>query len=165
MVSTNSIIINDNELKTYKNFTNGNEEILDLCLSSPLIFPWCQDFSVLEEYDMGSDHLPIQLIMKRNLKVKYVNNKSHEYNLNKADWEKFKRSLPIEFPLGHENNIEKQNQFLTESLIASADLSIPKKKNTIIGEILPKYIIDLIKVKRTAKNRASKTKKMEDKKI
>ena len=55
------------------------------------------------------------------------------------------------------------NKFVTEAMVNAAKISIPIKSSKFNNN-LPEYIVCLIKLRRQAKNRAFKTKNIDDKK-
>ncbi|RNA41266.1 hypothetical protein BpHYR1_001691 [Brachionus plicatilis] len=77
----------------------------------------------LKKHDMGSDDYPVLLKLKFefDLYEKDIYN-SKKLELNKAEWDKFRELLPKEVPNEIRNNLEKFNQFITETLIQTISL-------------------------------------------
>ena len=106
---------------------------------------------------MTSDHVPIMINFenRRNNKIIQKNtlNQRKVYNLNKADWKKFMDLLPKTIPIGLDQNVEEINKFIVDSIINSADKTIPVYKvNNCHRKNLPNYIIELIKLRKKTKN-------------
>jgi hypothetical protein len=93
---------------------------------------------------MTSDHLPIQLRFNRICEKQNqhrTNELLKKYNLNKANWDVFKANLPTEIPPEINNDVNKMNKFIKESILKATGLSIPTFTNrNNRGKSLPKYI-------------------------
>ena len=124
------------------------------------------NFEVLKKHDMNSDHWPVKVNFNFNKSIYNQTsiNQKPKLNLAKADWDKFRYNLPTECPTDCENNVELLNQFITTSLNAAADASIPKILRHNFNESLPDYIIGLIKLRRESKYKSQKKKATEDNK-
>jgi uncharacterized protein (DUF1778 family) len=87
---------------------------------------------VLDNDDMTSDHVPIMINFenRRNDKIKQINTLNHRkvYNLNKADWSKFTDILPTMIPNDLGKNVDEINKFIVDSILNSADKTIPDYK-------------------------------------
>ncbi len=162
-----SYILNlNNSISTHRSFTNGKEDILDLILCSSKLHDNFVNLEVLKKHDMNSDHWPVKVNFNFNKSIynqTSINQKT-KLNLAKADWDKFRYNLPTECPTDCVDNVELLNKFITTSLNAAADASIPKIVRHNFNESLPDYIIGLIKLRRKAKYKSQKKKATEDNK-
>jgi hypothetical protein len=126
-------------------------------------------YNVLNNEDMSSDHLPIQLIFnhKSEKQIQLENNNPiKKYNLNKANWDELKDNLPVKMPLEINNNVDELNKFVKDSIIMAADISIPIYTNRINkGKVLPKYVLDHIKLRKKVRKKMIKFRLDEDGKI
>ena len=157
--STNIIVLNDKSTTSNKNFTSNNEEVLDYALCSPSSISLIKQFEVLKDWNMNSDHWPIKVQLNINEKqIKQLSKKFNDsYDFKKANWDNFKQFLPTVYP-SQGMNVESMNDFITSSLLTASESSIPLQQHHGFKLSLPKEIIELIKLKHKAKNRASKLK-------
>ena len=152
-----------NNQPTHRNLITKEEDLLDIFVISADNYRLIHNHKVHREHDMTSDHYPIELnINSSNLILNNTKNKFN-FNLAKADWNKFKENLPSNPPLEVINSLDLLNKFVTETMLNSAKISIPCKSSKFNNN-LPEYIVDLIKLRRKARNRAFKTKNVDDKK-
>jgi hypothetical protein len=167
IINHDCIIVNNKE-PTHINFNGKTKSILDYCIVSNKLSDKFEDFKVCVDEDMTSDHLPYILSLNfdmSNRKIKYsqfakVNN---SYNFNKANWVEFKNCLPLKVDNGIDNNVNKLNKFVCESLISAADSSIPIFNNSVSKQKhLPSYILDLIKARKTARKASRNTTKKDN---
>ncbi|RNA31969.1 hypothetical protein BpHYR1_008483 [Brachionus plicatilis] len=69
-------------------------EILDLYISSPNLLDKIDDFKVLYDWDMTSDHYPVQLKLNSNyISINQASLEKFSYDFKRADWVKFKSLL------------------------------------------------------------------------
>jgi hypothetical protein len=133
MIENDCIIVNNKDY-THENFNGKTASILDYCIISTKLYDIFEDFIVLKDEDMTSDHLPFQLKLKLFKTNLFNKNREHlsktkTYNYKKADWEKFKSTLPtvVDEKIGY--NVDLLEKFVRDSLISAADNSIPIFKN------------------------------------
>ena len=127
----NCIIANDSTHTNYsfrKKNINYQSDILDLVICSSNTIQNIKDYSVLINEDMTSDHLPIMLSLNSQMLIKTKTPKL-VCNFNKADWCKFKQTLPHKAPDHILNDVELLNEFIRDQLLLAAENSIPKKKS------------------------------------
>jgi exonuclease III len=151
-----------NTQPTHRNLITKEEDILDLFVISSDNYRLAHEFKVHKDFDMTSDHYPIELKLNASNLLLNNNKNKFNYNLAKADWNKYKSNLPSFVPSEYLTSPDSLNAFITESILKAADQSIPIKNNKYNNN-LPQYIVDLIKLRRQAKNRAFKTKNLKDK--
>ena len=65
-----------------------------------------------------------QAITYHSFKNPYFN-KTKTYNYKKANWEKFKRGLPVYLDENIGNNVDKLEEHIKKSLINASDSAIP----------------------------------------
>ncbi len=161
LIMENDCIIVNNKSSTHIIFNGKTSSILVYCIISTNLFGIFQEFMVLEEEDMTSDHLPYTV----NFKIKNTNsniksqhskecntNKSKNYNFNKAYWNSFKRNLPTSANSNIRNDVFLLEEFVCKSLIKAADTAIPiYQSNDKNIKKLPQYILTLIKVRKRAR--------------
>jgi hypothetical protein len=159
IVLDNDCLIVNNKEYTHFGFNSLSKSILDYCIISTNLYEMFDSYNVLNNEDMSSDHLPIQLIFNhKSEKQTHIenNNPIKKYNLNKANWDEFKDNLPVEMPL-EINNVDELNKFVKDSIIKAADISIPIYTNRVIkGKALPKYVLDLIKLRKKVRKQMIK---------
>ena len=159
----NEIILNydclvvNNKEPTHYCFNGNVESIIDFCIISSSIHELFESFEILENEDMTSDHTPclIKFSCSRNEKTirSNTNDQRNIYNLNKADWSKFIDNLPKSLPNHLSTNVDEINKFVVESIMHSANKAIPiYNKNNIGQRRLPKYVLELIKLRKKTKN-------------
>ena len=150
-----AILINNKE-QTYFQTHNYYSELLDLILISSNLYTELKKFNVLNNCDLGSDHFAICCELKNN---KNVNNRksnnskeNNEFNLNyaKADWAKFTNELDkIEIEdILKINDVNIINEFIITSILNAAILAIPNKQSNKVTLRLPKYLKELIQLRR-----------------
>ena len=162
LILENDCLIVNNKDHTHESFNGKSKSILDYCIISIKLHDIFEDFSVLKEEDMTSDHLPFILKLKINKNNSSDNNyrrsrKQKSYNYNKANWDDFKRALPNNFDNNIENNVDIIEDFIRKSLINAADLTIPTYSNGYKKQKqLPEHILDLIKARKIARKLSKK---------
>jgi hypothetical protein len=120
---------------------------------------------------MTSDHIPIVVELKMDKKQIFTrenDNTNKIYNFNKANWELFKRYLPISSPIDVMEDVEKLNQFVVKSLIDAADKAIPViYKNDKFKQVksLPSHIIQLIRARKRCRRKNTENNSAENKKL
>ncbi len=62
MLETELVVFNNN-IPTYHKFGSNYKEILDIIMGSFSISSSISQFEVLDDYEMGSDHSPLLLIL------------------------------------------------------------------------------------------------------
>ena len=153
LLENDCIVVNNNEF-THFGFNGNSKSILDYCIISSKLHKAFDSFCVLTNEDMTSDHVPISATFsnKKDKSNNYGNNKNitnKKYNLQKADWIKFKSKLPTETSLEVCNDVDRLNKFVKESIINAADNSIPVfRNNSYHNKTLPNYILELVKLRK-----------------
>ena len=156
IILENDCIIVNNKDPTHLNFNGKTSSILDYCIISTTIHDIFENFAVLNDEDMTSDHLPFLLKLKSNqnnlesIKNPYFN-KSKTYNYKKANWLRFKSALPGFLDENIGNNVDKLEEFIRKSLINASDSAIPIYQNDEYKHKLPEHILDLIKARKLAR--------------
>jgi len=157
-----SMVIHNNLTPTYNKFNSDYFELLDLVLSSENIANKINDFEVMYDQDMGSDHFQVlfQVNIKR-LKPLNLDNSNARFNFNKADWDLYRfhlesiaKATPLSFI--ESLSIDNLNDFITENIKEAASLSIPRfvaRSNNSF----PSEIIDIINQKRVVRKEFRKT--------
>ena len=120
---------------TYFRFNGTSSDILDLVISSASLFDRIAKFSVLEDEDLTSDYLPIVLELKKGkgkneVEGNTILNYKSNFNLNKANWDLFKKKLPKHIAPSIENDVEELNKFIIKSMLDAASSSIPLKNTS-----------------------------------
>ena len=97
LILENDCLIVNNKDHTHESFNGKSKSILDYCIISMKLHDIFEDFSVLKEEDMTSDHFPFIFKLKINNNNSSDNNyrrsrKQKSYNHNKANWDDFKRA-------------------------------------------------------------------------
>ena len=96
---TNFLILNNSSI-THRSFNGLSESILDFIICSNTIFKYCDEYKVLNEWQMASDHIPIEISLKSCSKDKIPSHKDVlcitkyiRFNFLKADWPSFQAYL------------------------------------------------------------------------
>jgi exonuclease III len=166
--NSNSIILNKKHEFTFHKEQNGYKELLDLMICSSNLYSEIFDCFVNYDSILYSDHLPINLIFKKNSrssyykKIKDQSNDRHRFNYNRANWNKYKSELEIinVENILKSNNTNEINEFCISSILSAAKKSIPMSNSfnqNSINPRLPKYIIELINKRRKIKRRLLKS--------
>ena len=96
LLEESSLLLINNNSPTYRKFNSEYSEILDLFLCSDNLSSKIENFEVLYDDSMGSDHYPIlvKLSVEKNKQLSISNSEeSLKPNFAKADWNKFKRAI------------------------------------------------------------------------
>ncbi|CAF0706977.1 unnamed protein product, partial [Brachionus calyciflorus] len=119
-------------------------------------------FSSLNDHDMTSDHLPIQITMSEDPSFNEIK-KKNQFNFLKAEWENFRKIL-LDFPDTRFNgNLDEMCQSITDKILFAANNSIPKYGCKFFKSQLPQYIIDLIKERRQVRRKFQSRRNILDK--
>ena len=81
---------------TFKKFNSTYEEILDLVIGSSAFSKNISCFSVLEQFNMTSDHYPVMFdlnLSHSNVSGPTISEEKHKFNFAKADWPLFHEKL------------------------------------------------------------------------
>ena len=132
-------------------------EILDLFLCSHDLLEKVERFQVDYDYDMTSDHFPIEVSFSMSYCVNNPLNKS-KFNYNLANWELFKGALMSNPSDVFNNNlsIDELAQNWTDNVIRAANLSIPKMGEKVYKTSFPLEIVSTIKERRKARRLVKK---------
>ena len=155
------IIINNKE-PTHVSYNGRSSNILDYCIISTNLFNIFNEFIVLNEDDMTSDHLPFLVKLEQSRNYDLNNERDNEtnikkYNFNKADWSRFKQLLPTCFEENIGKDVEALELFIRNSIIEAANKSIPTyKSNNKNQKQFPKHILSLIKARQLARKLTQK---------
>jgi exonuclease III len=153
LLDTNFIICNNHDI-THKPFNTTEGDILDIAMCSSRIKTKVNNFEVLNEYDMSSDHYPIQIsleITAKQIKASDKIGKQPKYNFKRADWVLFRSVLDSKIAeIKLIDNLNLLNDKIVETLLQAADTSIPVVNHNIkFKVVLPKYVLDMIRKKST----------------
>ena len=151
------VILNE-KVHTYRPVHSGKMNVLDFIVASSELYPIAQNFIVKTDNDMSSDHVPILVELRElvNLPETQIE-ESRRFNCSQTDWRKFKQEASVRYlKFGiHEENVEKLNDRITESLCEAAKISSPisvsKPKS-----ILPNYILELIRSRKKLRRQIEK---------
>ena len=164
IITENDCIIANNSTHTYFSFRENNihtqSDILDLFICSSRLYSEIKEFSVLTNEDMTSDHVPINLTLSEKLVNAAIKPKL-VYNYNKANWSLFRQSLPSNAPRDILDNVELLSSFIVDNLLKAAECAIPKKDINNSRKCLPKYILDMIKVRKVYRKKYQKERLIE----
>ena len=83
-------------------------------------------------FSLGSDHIPIQIIININVNKQEISN---SYTTN---WENFKNNLPSEFPQETIGNVNEMNKFILYAIIKAYNNSTISSFSPVTK--IPKYI-------------------------
>ena len=157
LIEQNISILN-NLNPTYFTFNpeKGYTEILDLFLSSLNLSGKINNFQVLDEDSMGSDHCPISCQILLNDKPVFLKEITHKrLNFNRANWALFQEELTKK---AYNSNsiydkkltVEELNHKVTEDIQTAANNAIPFSASNRSNS-LPNEILKLIKQKKRTK--------------
>jgi endonuclease/exonuclease/phosphatase family metal-dependent hydrolase len=121
-------------------------------------------------YDQGSDHLPIETVLKMSLPTTPQEGK---YNINKTNWEKFTQHLqralsqtPIPEKLKTKEEIDDAAEQLVKALQTSFHDSTPLRRHTIHSKRWwTPTLTELSKAQKRLKNRWLRTRRQEDREV
>ena len=167
LACTNMLILNDDK-PTYFSFADSTRSArLDLILASPSVEAANAECIVLEKELLQSDHAPVLALFNLNKNVlRNVENTAQNFNFSLADWPLFKRLLTsLDPPAEVMDDVEGLAAFLHESIIGAAEKSIPLKSKRFFSKVLPKNILEFIKLQNKAFWRWRKTGSPYDKEI
>ena len=125
LVEHDFLLVN-NSAVTHKSFSGLSESVLDLVLCSNNMYKYYDQFKVLNEWQMGSDHIPIELSLKSSpqdplTKSSNVNGeKNIRFNFRKADWANYQSILSHYSTSTFTKNlidVENLNNFITETML------------------------------------------------
>jgi hypothetical protein len=158
---SNAIILNDKNQFTFFRNHNDYKEILDICICSNNLFSKIEKCFVDYDSDLYSDHLPVRIkflnyeINKNTQDIQETQEIKH-LNYAKANWNLFKEELDKinASKILLNKNPDEINDFFINSILQAAKKTIPYKNNNLQSDIrLPKYVLDLIKVRRRLKKK------------
>ena len=163
----NDIIVLNNSEHTHYDRADSSS-ILDYIICSSELYQFFDYYKVLVNHDMTSDLVPIManFIFKTYFKDNNITNansqlKNYKFNYNKANWTKYKISLPTIIPNDIEYNLNLFDEFVTSSMINAAKVSIPQYCHTKFNKSLPKYILELIESRKLIRKKIRKNKSIE----
>jgi hypothetical protein len=157
LIATDVQVMN-NSNPTYHRHNSDYNEILDLFMCSTAISHELCDFEVMYEYDMTSDHYPIQISVKVPMRSPDPNKitPSSLFDYRKANWPMFKANLN-KIEIKPSRSIDEMNRELTNQLDLSARISIPMKRiNNRFVVKLPNFVLSLIEKRKELKKRIRK---------
>ena len=145
---------------TYKRFQSDYEEILDLVIGSSIMCNKITELEILEDYSMGSDHLPVSFSLNLSLTLKNNYKAEPRFNLAKANWNLYHSLLSKRNSFYSKDflcsvDASELNSMVINDILAAACHSIPKFTHKL-GKTLPKDILSLIKERKEIKKRIKK---------
>jgi len=163
ILQTNSIILNNKDY-THFSFSGISESILDLAIGSSDFFDIFDEYKVLREWEMHSDHVPISVTLKDTQVLNASENRNQmanacKFNFKKAKWNVFREYLPTIIPPEIADNVESLNEFVTSSLYKAALQSIPQIKSKKGEKTLPECIFRIVKLRKKLQYSRAKLKK------
>ena len=152
----NLTVLNDDS-PTYFQHSSTREyvELLDVAICSSSLSNKLQCFTVHSQRRMGSDHAPIQLIIRDKpdqVAASIVFNTANSFNFMKADWLQFAASLPSTASPSVLADLEQLNAFVCENILKAAQMSIPPKASGSLGKSFPRHIVSLIIARKAARH-------------
>jgi len=135
--------------------------ILDLFIGTEVFYDNLLSYKVLSHsevdiYQKEHYHVPVVCEFSMTKKLEPHQSKNPAYNVEKADWECFKRALNEMIP-----SIDSENDALAEKLeeciVTAAKKAIPLVKKTKRKENLPQHIVDLKRLKNYWQRRYNKS--------
>jgi hypothetical protein len=155
ILNSKALILNNKVDPTYYRTYNNYQEILDLFICSNSLFRLIDNFKVLNHKDLGSDHFPIKIEMRKDnvpSKIKKDYN-TPKFDYAKANWGKFKEYLNNKnlTEILNSKNVDEINEFVIQNMIEAAEVSIPKKQKHTSNVRIPKYLLEIIKLRRRYK--------------
>ncbi|CAF0972854.1 unnamed protein product [Brachionus calyciflorus] len=139
---------------TYKSFTNGTKHILDLIFCSTSLYSKFVNLNVIDNL-LNSYHYPILIEYETSLNLNNDTIIEKKFDFRRPNWIEFSNELPTLIPEGIKENVSKINEFITTNLIKAAENTILKFNGKKRANILPKYVLDLIKYKNSIKIKSS----------
>ncbi len=130
IIDKHNLILLNNGNNTHFNSYNGNQSAIDLTICDSSLAPYISwnTFSDL----FGSDHFPIEILIE-GFEVSQINQEIRKFptwRMNEADWDTFSQTVNIQIP-ENVTDINKINKIITDEIITTASLCIPKN-NTVI---------------------------------
>ena len=120
-LDSNQLILLNKGDSTHFSLTHNSESAIDLSICSPQIatlFDWSVDSDIHH-----SDHYPIKIYTTFSTDHDATISSVPRWNLKKANWEKFQEFCDIDH--AHFQYPEHGIQFLTNTIVAAAEASIP----------------------------------------
>jgi hypothetical protein len=142
-------VINDNSY-TYRNFSSGEYDLLDLFTCTSNLVDKIGNFRVHDD-DMLSDHFPVEIVITDSASIQ-IESESKNFNFKKADWDLFKSTLEGQEVEDAEINIMWNKS--VKNIINSAKVAIPIKKQTVFKKTLSKNIVQIINDRKVARKKA-----------
>ncbi|CAF0821611.1 unnamed protein product [Brachionus calyciflorus] len=101
---------------TYKSFTNGTKDFLDLIFCSTSLYSKFVNLNVIDNL-MYSNHYPILIEYETSLNLNNDTIIEKKFDFRRANWIEFSNELPTLIPEGIKENLSKINEFITTNLI------------------------------------------------
>jgi hypothetical protein len=127
---------NIEDLATFHRSNTENASIIDLTFATIAIESKVDNWYIDEEAYTGSDHEVIRFSINKDSENNPINSiKQERYNLDKANWEKFKESILGEYTelaqkfqdLTTESQLDSAAKSLELAIQKAADIAIPKR--------------------------------------
>lgn len=155
ILNTNTLILNNSDF-THRSFSGLTESVLDIILCSSELYEFLMDFKVLYQWEMHSDHFPVSISLNKTnarlesniISTSACKKSATNFNFKKADWEIFRKNLPSTFPVEIENDVDKLNAFIVDSLLIAAKKAIPQVKVKQNRKTLSECIVYMIKLRK-----------------
>ena len=163
LLETELVVFNNN-IPTYHKFGSNYKEILDIIMGSFSISSSISQFEVLEDYEMGSDHSPLLLILNnKKIEIEEKKRDTVRLNFNKANWFEYKQILHDKANMLLNNtdlknyDVDKLNDIVTQNISEATHASIPRYDDAY-ENTLPQEIICLIRKRREIRKIIKKNK-------
>jgi hypothetical protein len=156
ILESNLFVANDNQ-QTYHRIHDNRTDILDRAIISNNMHEKLDEFNVLKDNEVDSDHYPIKITLKFEKKNHKLQNKANiTFNYNKADWPSFQNQLNGTTLSTSNKTIDEIKEQLVNEIKKATHIHIPKMnyKNKIQNP-LPSYLVDMIKYKKGLKTKLS----------
>lgn len=135
MLNDKNLVCLNNGTKTRIEVRNGKESVLDLTLVSSRLAPKCV-WEVYNKGTIGSDHYPV--MSKLNIDItKHSEYGSCRWVFQKANWERFKELSDSCLNLVQEDDIDKYENEVRQSIFLAAMATIPKSTGKGMRKAVP----------------------------
>ena len=140
-----------------------SNNILDIFKDTDLFYDNLLSYKVLAHsevdiYQKEHYHVPVVCEFSLSKSIVPSQSKNQAYNIEKADWNRYKSSLNEMFQSFSSENECPSSNLIEECMVNAAKMSIPLVKKTSRKENLPSHIVDLKRLKNYWQRRYHKNK-------